>query len=222
LAVPVAGLIAFVIAYLVLLTGSAPAPLSLASPPASRTPALAAAEIPGTWTVASGSVAGYRVREQLAFLSAPSDAVGRTSAISGSVTIAGAQTLSVTAAQFSVDVSMLRSDRSTRDERIHEMGLESDRYPTASFVLDSPITLPADAASGRQITVNAGGRLTIHGTSKAVSIPLHARLNGSSLEVQGSLTFRFEDFGMTPPNIAGIVSVQDSATLEFDLHLTRS
>ena len=88
--------------YFVLFSHSAPAPLALTSPAATaQSPALTASEIPGTWTVGSKSVAGYRVREQLAFLSAPSDAVGRTSQITGNATIAASgTTLTVTAASF--------------------------------------------------------------------------------------------------------------------------
>jgi len=31
--------------------------------------------------------------------------------------------------------------------------------------------------------------------------------------------FPFERFGMTPPSIGSFVSVQDSVTMEFDVHL---
>ena len=47
-------------------------------------------ELAGTWTVAAAE-AGYRVREQLASLPAESDAVGRTDAVTGSITLAGAE-----------------------------------------------------------------------------------------------------------------------------------
>src|SRR2546430_169719 len=67
-----------------------------------------AAALPGTWTVASGSRAGYRVREQLAGIAAQSDAVGRTQSITGTATISDTgATLSVTGAMFTVDVSTL-------------------------------------------------------------------------------------------------------------------
>src|SRR5512141_412387 len=39
------------------------------------------------YDVASGTTASYRVREQLARLNAPSDAVGKTSAVTGSIVI---------------------------------------------------------------------------------------------------------------------------------------
>jgi len=41
----------------------------------------------GTWTATSGGRAGYRVREKLGDLPAPSHAVGRTSNVTGSFTI---------------------------------------------------------------------------------------------------------------------------------------
>lgn len=216
----------FVGTYLLLFGGSSAAPLALSSAPpaaAAATSAGAAASatgLPGSWTVASGSVAGYRVREQLAFLPAPSDAVGRTTAVSGTVVIGGiTDALTVTSASLTVDVSTLTSDQQMRDQHIRRMGLESDTYPKATFVLGDPITLPANAAGGIAVSAQATGKLTIHGTTQTVTIPLTARLSSNSIEISGSTTFPFERFGMTPPSIGGFVSVQDSATMEFDIHL---
>jgi polyisoprenoid-binding protein YceI len=215
----------FGVLYFVVFAGSSPQKLGLSS--ATATPSTAAsssgtAAAPGTWSVSSGSQAGYRVREQLASLSAPSDAVGRTSSVHGTVTITASEsTYSVSAASITVEVNTLTSDRAMRDQRIHRMGLESDRYPTATFVLASPITLPADAAAGQVVNVSATGALTIHGVTKTVTIPIQARLSGSQVELAGSITFPFSDFGMTPPSIGGFVTVQNDATMEFDLKLTK-
>ena len=211
--------------YLLLLGGSSAAPLALSTAPPATAAATAAGStgIAGSWTIASGSVAGYRVREQLAFLPAPSDAVGRTSAITGTVVIGGTtDALTVTSAHLTVDVSTLTSDRQMRDQRIHEMGLQSDTYPNATFTLTEPITLPANAASVATLNVQATGTLTIHGTAQTVTIPLTARVSSNAIEVAGSTTFPFERFGMTPPSIGGFVSVQDSATMEFDIHLKQA
>src|SRR6202022_2666461 len=171
------------IVYFVVFAGSSPQKLALSSPtPSASGSTASAAATPGagTWTVGSGSVAGYRVREQLASFAAPSDAVGRTSAITGTFTLAQSTTgYAVTAASFSVDVTKLTSDQSRRDQRIHSQGLESDRYPTASFQLTTPIALPATAASGQTINISATGALTLHGVTKTVTIPITARLTGS-------------------------------------------
>ena len=211
------------ILYFVVFAGSSPQKLALSSPaPSTSGSTTSPASTPGagTWTVASGSLAGYRVREQLASLAAPSDAVGRTSAITGSFTLTqSASGYTVTAAAFTVNVSKLTSDQSRRDQRIHSQGLESDRYSTATFQLTTPIALPAAAAGGQTINVSATGALTIHGVTKTVTIPIDARVSGSQIELVGSITFPFSDFGMTPPSIGGFVSVQPNATMEFQLNL---
>jgi polyisoprenoid-binding protein YceI len=197
-AIVVAVAAAFAVVYFLLFSGSAPAPLALSSGTGASstpvpTPAVAGAQVPGTWSVPGRSVAGDRVREQLAFLSAPSNAVGRTPSVTGSVTIGGTdKALTVTAATFTVDVSKLTSDQSMRDQHIRTLGLQTDTYPKATFVLSAPVTLPTNVASG------------------------------TTIEVVGSITFPFEEFGMTPPSIGGFVSVQDNATMEFDLHLQQA
>src|SRR5919198_2259631 len=173
-------------------------------------------DVTATWTVTDGTVVGYRVREKLASLPAQSDAVGRTSSVTGQVTIeTAADTIRVTAAKFLADVTSLTSDREMRDRRIHTMGLESDAYPTASFTLTRPIDVPATALTGATVDVNLAGDLEIHGVKKAVTIPAKAIHTSDGIEVLGSLTFPFSDFGMTPPSIGGFVSVENDATLEF-------
>jgi polyisoprenoid-binding protein YceI len=102
-----------------------------------------------------------------------------------------------------------------RDRRIHQMGLESDSYPTASFNLTSPLEVPAAALTGAQVDVTLEGELDIHGVKKAVEIPARAVHTANGIQVLGSLTFPFSDFGMTPPSIGGFVSVEPDATLEF-------
>jgi polyisoprenoid-binding protein YceI len=212
------------ILYFVVFAGSSPQKLALSSPTPTTSASSGTSSTPGagTWTIDSGSQAGYRVREKLASFSAPSDAVGRTTAVTGTLTLSQATNgFSVTAASFTVDVSKLTSDQSRRDQRIHSQGLESDRFPTATFKLTSPIALTADAGSGQTVRISATGDLTMHGVTKSVTIPIDARLTGSKIELVGSITFPFSQFGMTPPSIGGFVSVENNATMEFQLLLTR-
>jgi polyisoprenoid-binding protein YceI len=170
-------------------------------------------DVNGTWTVAAGSEAGYRVREKLANLPAQSDAVGRTSDVTGSMTIAED---TVTEAAFEVDVTTLQSDEQRRDDRIRTSGLESDTFPTATFVLTEPVVLGDGPAAG---TITVVGDLTIHGVTQPVELAVDATLNGDQIELVASHTFPFSDFGMTPPNVGGFVTVEDDATLELHLFL---
>ena len=237
---------AAVLAYVLFLRGDNVAPLALSSPSpsssASTAPdatdtsgagpgqsggpgsAIAAlADLAGDWTAGSGSIVGYRVREKLADLPAESDAVGRTEIVSGSVTVTvGGDAVSASAGSFEADLTTLTSDNGRRDNRIRSSGLESNSFPTATFVLAEPAAITGDILAGAVLDATLVGDLTLHGETRRVSIPAQARLVGSSIEVVGALTFPFADFGMTPPNVAGFVSVDDNATLEFSLLLTRT
>jgi hypothetical protein len=213
---------ALALVYFLLFPTSSPKPFSLASATAA-TPVSSGTRLTGRWTVASGSVAGYRVREKLGFLPAQSDAVGRTSAITGKATVTettGAVTVS--AASFTVAVNTLKSDRSMRDQRIHTIGLQSDQYPTATFKLSTPVTLPASALTGHVVHVSATGVFNIHGTSKRETVPLQMSLSDSAIQAVGSLTFPWSEFNMTAPSVGGFVNVTNKATMEFDLHLQRA
>ncbi len=171
----------------------------------------------GTWTVTTGSQAGYRVRERLAQLDAESDAVGRTDQVTGSITVAASgDSVQVTDATIDVDTSSITSDKSQRDNRLRTQGLETDTYPTASFKLTKPVDVPADIFSGSVVDVTLTGDLTLHGVTKTVDIPAQAQILNGQIQIQGSITFPLSDYGMVAPNIGGfILSIADQGALEF-------
>jgi hypothetical protein len=214
--------VAFVVVYFVVFPTSSPKRFSLATSKVAA-PVHSGTSLSGRWKIASGSQAGYRVREQLAFLPAESDAVGRTSDMTGEATFAESNgAVTVTAAAFTVAVDTLKSDRSMRDEKIHVIGLESNLYPTATFKLSKPLQLPSSALSGDVVHTAVSGVFDIHGTSRQETVPLEMSLSSSEIEAVGSLTFPWSTFGMTAPSVAGFVTVTEKATMEFDLRLRRA
>ena len=217
---------AVTVAYLAFFRGSSEERLSL-TPSEGRTPAdenVTADGAAGRWVAAASSEAGYRVREKLSRLPATSDAVGRTTAVSGGMTVASSgDRLVARDLRVEVDVSKLQSDEPRRDNRIRRDGLETDRFRTATFVSTGEVVAPADATSGNAFTVDVTGDLTVHGITRRVTIPVEARLDaGSSLQVVGSSKFPMSMFDIDPPNVGGIVTVDPDATLEFKIVMTRS
>lgn len=175
----------------------------------------------GTWALGAAgttSFVGYRVREQFSFLPAPSDAVGRTTAVTGSLAVAG---LKITAVSVKADMTQIHSDKAMRDERMQTMGLETDRFPTASFTLTSPISFAKRPPAGTIVHVVAHGNLNLHGVTRSVNIPLEARWSGDQIQVAGSLPVLFADYGITPPSV-GPVTVQDHGTMELALTFTKT
>jgi polyisoprenoid-binding protein YceI len=173
--------------------------------------------VAGTWNVAADSVAGYRVREQLASLPAESDAVGRTSAVSGSITLeTSGSTTTLTAGQITVDTTSITSDKSQRDGRLRTEGLQTDTYPTATFKLTKAVVVPAAALAGTASDITLTGDLTLHGVTKSVDIPAKAQLVDGTIQVAGSISFPLSDYSIVAPNLGGIiVSIADNGTLEF-------
>jgi polyisoprenoid-binding protein YceI len=193
--------------------------------PASSTAATTTSDgdVAGTWSVAADSVAGYRVREQLANLPAESDAVGRTDQVTGSITLeSSGATTTLTAASLTVDMTSLVSDKTMRDNRLRREGLETDAFPTATFVLTAPVEVPAAALTGTASDITLTGDLTVHGVTKSVQIPAQAQLVNGTIQVAGSLTFPLSDYAIVAPNIGGlIVSIADNGTLEFLVNFTK-
>lgn len=202
-------------------TSSAPAP----SVDSSADPGTGAdGDLAGTWTVAADSQAGYRVRERLASLSAESDAVGRTSDVTGSITLeSDGTTTTLAEGTLTVDTTTIRSDEDRRDNRLRTEGLETDAYPTATFTVTQPVEIPASAIEGTATDVTLVGDLELHGVTKSVSIPAQARLVDGTIQVAGSITFALADFDIVAPNVGGfILSIADEGTLEFAVNFTRT
>lgn len=185
------------------------------------------AGLDGTWNVDqtigsfsdfSSTFAGFRVQEELAGIGAKT-AVGRTPKVTGSMTVEGTR---IPNASFEVDMTTLTTDDSRRDGQLRTQAIETNRFPTASFRLTQPITLPKVPAEGEEITVNATGDLTVHGVTKQVTIPLEAQRTGRVIAVVGSITIPFADFDISPPRSAIVLSVDDKAVMEVQLFFTKA
>jgi len=195
-------------------TTPAPVDTSVDTPAADTVPALPS-DVSGTWTVTAESVAGYRVEEIL--FGQNVTAVGRTSAVTGSLTF---DATSLTAASFDVDMTTVASDDSRRDRQFASRIMDVATYPTATFVLGAPIVLPDDALSGNPVTVDATGELTLRGTTKTVTIPLTATLTATGIDVRGEFEVVFADWQIPDPSLPGI-STEDRGILEFALTAVR-
>jgi polyisoprenoid-binding protein YceI len=201
---------------------SASADAGASSEPAASADTGSDGEVAGTWTITE-AIAGYRVREQLANLPAESDAVGRTSDVTGSITVEGSgDAVQLTGGTIDVDTTTITSDESMRDNRMRNQGLQTDAFPTASFVITQPVDIPAAALAGTASDLTLTGDLTLHGVTKSVEIPAQAQLVDGTIQVVGSVGFPLSDFDIVAPNVGGfIVSIADDGTLEFSASFTK-
>lgn len=191
-------------------------PLALTDTTEGSGEAVGPATLDGEWTVVPGTddnptVAGYRVREVFAAGAREVTANGRTSDVTGTLTVADG---AVTEGTFTVDLTTLSSDESRRDNAIRTRGLETDRFPEGTFTLTEPIELP-ELVDGETFTATATGALTLHGVTNPVTIELEGRTTGATFAVQGSAPVAFADYEIDPPNVGGFVEVEDTGSFEF-------
>ncbi|MDQ1364490.1 MAG: hypothetical protein QOF20_630 [Acidimicrobiaceae bacterium] len=172
--------------------------------------------IDGVWNVSSGTTAGYRVKETL--FGQSNTATGRTSAVTGSFTIAST---TVATGSFSVDMTKVSSDRSQRDGQFQGRIMDTASFPTAKFTLSKPIQLSTLPANGVQVTSQATGDLTLHGVTKSVTFPLTAQRNGSVIQVLGSIPITFADWNISNPS-GGPATTADNGTLEFQINFAHA
>ena len=127
------------------------------------------------------------------------EAVGRTDDVTGSVTFEGSE---VAEGSFEVDMTTVASDESRRDGQFNGRIMETDTFPTATFVLTEPIALDEVPAAGERVTAEATGDLTLHGVTRSVTFEVEAQLTGSTFAVDGTIPITFADYEIDNPSEA--------------------
>jgi polyisoprenoid-binding protein YceI len=198
-------------------SGSGSGSASASGAGTSTATATANGSVTGTWTAGSGSVVGYRVNEVL--LGQNATAVGRTTSVTGQLTIRGT---TATAATFSVPMDTIHSDKSQRDAQFDGRIMDVAEYPTGTFSLTSPIDLAPLPAAGVIKSYTAHGKLTLHGTTRAVTLTLTAERVGTQIKVAGDIPVLFSDYNIANPSFSGFVTTQDHGLLEFLLVFSKA
>jgi polyisoprenoid-binding protein YceI len=204
-----------------------PAPTAVARPtqaPASTSPAGAAApaNAPAQANAPiklvidpSASQASYRARETLVGRSLPSDAVGTTKVVNGSIVLTSDGAVMADQSQISVDLSKLQSDESRRDNFIRSNTLQTSRFPMATFVPKEVQGLALPLPASGEDTFQLLGDLTVHGVTKPATWQVIAQFAERAVTGNATTSVKITDFGMTPPQVGPVLSIEDVLTLEL-------
>ena len=201
----------------------APAAFGLSS----ATGSAGASGMSGKWKVVTGSEVGYRVREQFINQPAPTEAVARTSSVTGGMQIAAAGgNYKVTAVDFVADLSTLvsqdqyaRFQTYQRDFFIRTIYLETAQYPKAEFHATT-VEVAINLAPG-PATIDVSGRLTVHGVTKSVTTRLQAQATADQIEIVGSIDVDMRDYNISPPDIS-FTKAEPGVVIEYHLVLGRA
>lgn len=159
------------------------------------------------------SSAQYSVNEVFLRESRPYRPVGTTNVVTGTFVVATEGVPAGEITQIRVDLRALQSDSGRRDSAIRERWLESNTYPYADFVSTNALNLPTTYQAGSQVSFNLVGDMTIHGVTKSVEWLVDGALTGDTVRGQATTSIKMSDFGITPPNIANIIEVEDDVEL---------
>jgi polyisoprenoid-binding protein YceI len=197
---------------------SAPSPTQTAA--AATTAAATSAPQAGaiTFNVDPASKATVRVREQLARVPAPSNAVLTITGAQGSFALNPDGSFS-SSSKISVDMTTISSDESRRDDFIKRETLETSRFPTAELVPKKVSGLALPLAASGDFAFTLTGDLTLHGVTKSVTFDVKSTRSGSKLTATATAnpSWKFGDFGMTVPSALSVLSIVDEIRVEFAL-----
>lgn len=200
-----------------------PAPTQAASEPAATSSANAAPTAGSGTEPAAGrrifqidptqSEASYAVQEQLLKQNLPNRAIGTTRTIEGQFEFTTADKPIGQVTKITIDLRTLKSDQDRRDSTLRKQWLESDTYPFAEFTSTEVQGAPESYTDGQEVTFKLIGDMKIHDTTHPVTFDVTGKIQGDTATGTATTTIKMSDFGVTPPNVAGVVSVEDDVTL---------
>jgi len=170
-------------------------------------------------TAPTGNAARYRIREQLVGLDLPNDAVGETSGVTGTIAADAKGNIIPSESKFVVDVSALKSDKDRRDGFVRRRVLETDQYPSVTFVPKSVrgVSLPLPRSGTKSFEIL--GDLTVRGRTKPILWKVNARFHPDRMTGAAATSFTFADFEMAQPRVPVVLSVDETIKLELDFTL---
>ena len=129
----------------------------------------------------SGSQAGYRTYETV--FGQRTAVVGRTHDVTGTMHIVGS---TVQSTRVVVNMKTVTCN-CVHDVAFHNQLMETNTYPTSTFVLTRPIVLPSIPADGVVISVPVTGNFTMKGRTHEQTFQLSARRDAGRLHRRARL-----------------------------------
>lgn len=186
-----------------------PAPQPSAGQPSAGQGAATANSFP---IKAESAKATYTVEETFVGRTGINRAIGTTSAFEGALEV---QDGLITGGTVKVDLRTLKSDSGQRDGALMKQYLESNKYPFATFVITG---MEGGALKeGTKSGIILKGKMTIHDTEKELSFKGDGELTGGNVKLSLTANFNMSEFGITVPNIAGMLKAEDPVLLAIEV-----
>ncbi len=171
--------------------------------------------------VSGANEARYRVREELANVSAPFDAIGKTQQVSGAIVLDKSGKVVPAQSKITINLASLTSDESRRDGYVQRRTLETSQFPNAIFTVTEVTGLPAALPNEGDHTFKLTGDFTIKDVTQPVSWDVTASFSPQEVTGSANTSITFEQFELDKPSVLIVLSLADTLKLEIDFTATR-
>ncbi len=168
-----------------------------------------------------GNEVRYRVRERLARLEFPNDAVGKTAKVTGGITFTESWQIAP-GSKFVIDLASLESDQKRRDNYLRTRTLETETHPTAELVPTAVHGLPNPLPAAGEFSFTMEGTFTVKGVTRPLTWEVKARNDSGVITGSATTATTFADLQLTKPSLAFLLDVSDTIGLEYDFRLIRA
>ncbi len=203
-------------------------PTADAEPASTQQPAAAASESDTSSSdensvsvlISDAAVARYVVGEQLARLPSPIDAVGETSEVTGAIVFAPDGKVIAEQSKLTVALAGLESDEDRRDRWVRNQLFSTEQFPNAELTITEVTGLAWPLPQSGESAFTMLGDLTIREVTKPVEWDVTASFDSESVTGMAVTTVTFQQFELSKPTFAFIISVEDDIRVEIDISAT--
>ncbi len=167
-------------------------------------------------TLVQGSEARYLIREQLARLSFPNDAIGKTSRVTGEIIFDAEGVIQQDRSNLTVNLASLASDSGNRDRFVRNNTLQTSRFPDAVFVPKVAAGLPWPVPTSGEVEFRLIGDMTIRDVTAPLTWDGVGTFTAEGATGRVKTAFKFELFDMDVPSLRILLSVENNIRLELD------
>jgi polyisoprenoid-binding protein YceI len=193
-----------------------------ASPAAAGTPTTANPDAQRFVIVPDQSKATYHAHQKTFVPGIGAGIDGTTNDVSGTIFFDPKDPSRSEIAPITVTLTSLDSGIDLRDQRLHNVFLESNKFPTATFKatrLEGLATSPYK--DGDDLDFKVIGNLTLHGVTKMVTFDATGKVSGGTLTATAKTNTELTDFGMTVPDLLNFIKAENKVGIELSLTAQR-
>jgi polyisoprenoid-binding protein YceI len=115
-----------------------------------------------------------------------------------------------------VGAAAMATENSSRDQKMREKILETDRFPEIVFEATHVVADLSRFGKDQHFTVEVTGDLTVHGKSVSLRLPVDVFVFPDYVVLNGSFPLLWKQFGLADPSF-GLVKVREPLKVVFRL-----